>query len=533
MDFTYESQGTNTYLVYAIRDDDVVDSMSLGMLTNNKIPGLAQALFMQMDSEKFIKYNVTSKISVRQFLSGTVSRKRLLGIFSGITEGLLAAEDYMIDENSILLDLNYIFADVSTCKTRLICWPICNTELRQNDLKAFFKNIMVNTQFDATENSDYIAKIFNFLNSASVFSLAEFKKLLDELKNERTGAYTLAEPQPEVRPQGQKQPEVRQPEQRQAQPRQPQQSAAAPVKPEPVKQNIARPTPSASGQMAIPPAVKPVPTVPQKGQQGQKTEQKPEKPMSMWNLLMHYSAENKKLYQQQKAEKKVQQEKSAAKEPHKKNSSGNAGFAVPGAASGNAGFAVPGAPTGNAGFAGPGQATARPNVAQPAVSPIQPTKVQSIAAPVQQPATGQTPAPAVPPRQPEMQGQKMNFGETTNLSKGGYGETTVLNVAMLQPQRTMPYLLRIRNNEKIPLDKPVFRIGKERSYVDYFIGDNTAVSRSHANIITRDGGYSIVDTNSTNHTYVNGSMIQSNVEIELSDGARIRLGNEDFEFHLH
>ena len=38
----------------------------------------------------------------------------------------------------------------------------------------------------------------------------------------------------------------------------------------------------------------------------------------------------------------------------------------------------------------------------------------------------------------------------------------------------------------------------------YFIGDNTAVSRSHANIITREGRCFILDTNSTNHTYVNG-----------------------------
>lgn len=527
MDFTYESQGTNTYLVYTIRDDDVVDSMSLGMLTNNKIPGLAQALFMQMDSEKYIKYNVTSKISVRQFLDGTVSRKRLLGIFSGITEGLLAAEDYMIDENSVLLDLDYIFADVSTCEAVLICWPICDTELQQNDLKAFFKNIMVNTQFDATENSDYIAKIFNFLNSASVFSLVEFKKLLDELKNERAGAYISAEPQQEVRQPEQRQPEVRQaaqgqPEAREAQPRQPQQSAAVPTKQEPVKQSSARQTPPAPGQMAISPAAKPAPAAVQQGQQGQKTEEKPEKQMSMFNLLMHYSAENKKLYQQQKAEKKAQHEKPAAKESHKKNAAGNVGFAVPGAAAGNAGFAVP------------GQAPVQPSVVQPAAAPGRPTNVQPTPTVVQQQsATGQAPTPAMPPQQPEMQGQRMNFGETTILGGGGYGETTVLSAGMLQPQKTMPYLLRLKNNEKITLDKPVFRIGKEKSYVDYFIGDNTAVSRSHANIITRDDGYSIMDTNSTNHTYVNGSMIQSNVEIELSDGAKIRLGNEDFEFHLH
>ena len=244
--------------------------------------------------------------------------------------------------------------------------------------------------------------------------------------------------------------------------------------------------------------------------------------MSMFNLLMHYSAENKKLYQQQKAEKKAQHEKPAAKESHKKNAAGNVGFAVPGAAAGNAGFAVP------------GQAPVQPSVVQPAAAPVRPTNVQPTPTVVQQQsATGQAPTPAMPPQQPEMQGQRMNFGETTILGGGGYGETTVLSAGMLQPQKTMPYLLRLKNNEKITLDKPVFRIGKEKSYVDYFIGDNTAVSRSHANIITRDDGYSIMDTNSTNHTYVNGSMIQSNVEIELSDGAKIRLGNEDFEFHLH
>ena len=47
-------------------------------------------------------------------------------------------------------------------------------------------------------------------------------------------------------------------------------------------------------------------------------------------------------------------------------------------------------------------------------------------------------------------------------------------------------------------------------------------------------GYcSLVDTNSTNHTYVNGGMIQSNVETKLSHGTKIRLANEDFEFRLY
>ena len=142
MNFTFENQGTNTYLVYAIGADDTVDTMSLGMLTNNKISGLAPAIFTQMDTTKYIKYNVSAHISVKQFFSGPVNKKRLIGVFNGIVDAMLSAEDYMIDVDSIIVDLDYIFADVSTCETFLICLPIVNTERTPVDLGMFFKNIM-------------------------------------------------------------------------------------------------------------------------------------------------------------------------------------------------------------------------------------------------------------------------------------------------------------------------------------------------------------------------------------------------------
>ena len=50
---------------------------------------------------------------------------------------------------------------------------------------------------------------------------------------------------------------------------------------------------------------------------------------------------------------------------------------------------------------------------------------------------------------------------------------------------------------------------------------------------SRDGEYFVVDTNSTNHTYLNGGMLQSNVETKIAHGAQIRLANEDFEFKLY
>ena len=95
-----------------------------------------------------------------------------------------------------------------------------------------------------------------------------------------------------------------------------------------------------------------------------------------------------------------------------------------------------------------------------------------------------------------------------------------------------PYLIRKNTFDRIDINKPVFRIGKERSYVDYFIGDNNTISRLHADIISRDNRYYLKDNNSTNHSYINGSMVQGNQESELFDGAVVTLSNEDFEFHI-
>lgn len=494
--FTFENQGTNTYLVYQVGAEDIVDSMSLGMLTNNKIPGLATAMFTQMDATKYIKYNVSSKVSVKQFFSGAVNKKRLLGVFHGIVDALLSAEDYMIDERTIILDLDYIFADVSSCETVLVCLPI-EQVAEVHDLGTFFKGIMFSTQFDQTENCDYVAHIINYLNSTPMFSLNDFKSLLEKEQSSSTTATPTATPvvqKPVSMPQAQ--PKV-QPTTVAQQPT----AVKTMVTPTPtVQQKPVVQTPPANVQM-------PIQTTPPVA---------PEKKISMFGLLMHYSKENAELYKKQKAAKKASSTVAPTQAPKKvaqQKQQTNPGFAVPGS-------------NGGQGFAIPGQAAPAP---QP-ISQPQPTQNNVQAKQVR--SSAPTPQPAFVPRQTPL-GQAANFGETTVLGGAAIGETTVLTAAQNPNKIIAPHLIRKKNNEKISLNKPVFRIGKERSYVDYFIGDNTAISRSHANVITREGTYFIVDTNSTNHTFVNGTMINSNEEVQINHGDSIRLANEDFDFKLY
>ena len=266
----------------------------------------------------------------------------------------------------------------------------------------------------------------------------------------------------------------------------------------------------------------------------------------MFNLLMHYSKENKALYDQQKAAKKAKndaQKQAQANQNVNGNASkinGNYGYKIPNVNqnSGNGSFAIPGQPASNIQQPTPikqqNQPTARPQT-QPSQIPAQPVVQQSLQnKPYNQPVQQiQNVQQVQTVQQVKPQGQPMNFGNTTVLNNGKIGETTVLSGDLQQTQAVRPHLLRNKNNEIINLTKPVFRIGKEKSYVDYFVRDNTAVSRSHANIITRGNKYYIVDTNSTNHTFVNEKMIPSNAETEIHHGDKIRLGNENFEFKLY
>lgn len=100
------------------------------------------------------------------------------------------------------------------------------------------------------------------------------------------------------------------------------------------------------------------------------------------------------------------------------------------------------------------------------------------------------------------------------------------------PQISYPYLIRKNSFDRMDINKPVFRIGKERSYVDYFVADNNAVSRIHADIITKNNSFFVKDENSTNGTYVNGNRLSPKEEVQVFDGDIITFANEEFEFHI-
>ena len=181
--FTYENQGQNTYLVYQF-DDRPIDTMALGMLTNNKIKGFAPAIYTEIDNQKFIKYNVSSHVTLSKLFMGDVRKMRLLKTFVNIVDAMQMLDAYMLDRRTIMLDRDYIYVDASTSDVSMICVPVVD-EFAPIDEREFFKNIIFSVSFAANENGDYVARILAYLNSVELFQLQDFKKMLEGLMSEQ------------------------------------------------------------------------------------------------------------------------------------------------------------------------------------------------------------------------------------------------------------------------------------------------------------------------------------------------------------
>ena len=128
--------------------------------------------------------------------------------------------------------------------------------------------------------------------------------------------------------------------------------------------------------------------------------------------------------------------------------------------------------------------------------------------------------------------------QAQNPSGSGYGETSELpyrnetmvlggqmvNNGVLQSVR----LIRQKTGETIYINKSSFWFGKDAGNVDYCLTDNAAISRRHALITIRNNECFIQDNHSTNHTFLNGHILEAGVDTPLTDGDRVRMGDEEF-----
>lgn len=153
-----------------------------------------------------------------------------------------------------------------------------------------------------------------------------------------------------------------------------------------------------------------------------------------------------------------------------------------------------------------------------------PTIPPSMSAPAAAPEAPAEPAAA---EEPPLSSKEPLSAEAPTLDRAAETSETM---PVTEPAEPEPILTRRSTGDTFRIDKPVFRIGKERAKVDLCVTDNKTVSRVHATVLKRGGECFVKDNNSTNRTFINGTPIPVQTEIKLKNGDVLKLSNEEFDF---
>lgn len=181
VEFKVEQQGECTFLTCAVQED-ALDSVVSGMLVRNTINGLLPYSTAQVNGTRVCSYNITSRVSLKRFFSRPVTRNTLTKIMLGILNTVEASKEYLLQQNDLLFDTDYIFVSVSDGLPALLCLPI-QKDASSPDMLSFFRQLLFTTSFDEHEDRSYVAELITFMNQPAVRRYSEFRNFLEGMLN--------------------------------------------------------------------------------------------------------------------------------------------------------------------------------------------------------------------------------------------------------------------------------------------------------------------------------------------------------------
>lgn len=179
---SYEREATASYLVLRISSSQNIFDYQIEMIRQNMISGILPMDLRQKNDTLYFYYDITSMLSLSQVLKHRkLKRNQFISIISAITKTLLDCKGYLLNENCIVLDADYIYVSPDTLHISMVYLP-----LEQNgDINIGFKDFMINliiysANIDDDESDNFLQRIINCLK-LDAFSIEKFYKLLVEL----------------------------------------------------------------------------------------------------------------------------------------------------------------------------------------------------------------------------------------------------------------------------------------------------------------------------------------------------------------
>lgn len=560
VNFKVRNIGSEKYLSYVLDDDCDFDEELLDYLEDNKIGELIDIIYEEDDENDYFTYNITDRVTVDTLFKDKVNAEKLLGVIRGIATSIVNLRDLGIPISYIILHRGFTYVNPVTYDVKLICLPIESGASMNAEFRHFAKNLIVNAQYDTTEDCNYIAKVLNLLN-VEKFTIRAFAGELTELMEsagmdveeafvDLDGGIEVSQSANAVVDEGNGIDDL--PEFKDVAFDEEDDDGLDMYEEEPTEANTIfkdldldaeEPYDGETETLTSGESVAAgVGSVNMDAFDDSVLEE-----LKIDDTLEEYPDDEVASEEEAAAEPELDLEdiipeikpvKIQPKVEEIAHTAEGVTEVAPVAETEDKPVLIDTTEIDDLIDHPPVMKSIKINrakIIQRAVNEIEDDKIENpteniIASGLDadaEPETNMDPATI-----PEA-GNDDETGSTVELTAGMnvVPDTEEDNKASNAP-KAMPYIVRVNTGERVMINKAVFKIGKANRGVDFTISGNGAVSRVHAIIYQREDGCYLKDNKTTNSTYVNGQKLAENQEVLLKNDSEIVLGDEDFIFKL-
>ena len=513
--FTAKNLGRERYLTYIMGEGMDVDEDVLDFCEEHELEEIVKIIYEEDDEYDYLNYDVTGKTSLEKYTQGVVDKEKVFKLLRNVSLGMISIKEYAIPLSYVLLNKSFMYVDKETLKITFLYLPVEGEASVSSEFKSFVRQFIAGLKFNVEEDLSYVGQLLTYINGDG-FNLRGLIGLVEALMKDagiqfEAGADIATDDGAEVV--DSVDPAVLAEEEKSAMDFMKDLQVVDDKLPEigddEDEAEAETDTASESAEEPEAPAVEsikeepPVEDTPNSEETPAAAEQQPEKPIEM---------KPKKAESISDIKARLEQIVNESDDDDDDDDDDGVSLHKP-------------------------VRVSRAAVLKAAAENIEEEEIAEAAA-------------AEAAAAEEISEQSKNVEENNNVitedeaevkKEGGIlsgiiprGPEVVDNTILGSTGaiKINPYLIRVNTEEKIIINKPVFKIGKASRGVDYHVEGNGAISRQHAVILHKGDTYFVKDNKSTNHTYVDGKELVGEEEAQLKNNSTIKLGDEEFTFKL-
>ena len=167
------------FLTFNIDNEAELDEELLDFVEDEEPAGIVPVIFEEGEEFDTFSYNITDKIHLSELSNQEINAEMVLRVLRGLVLAFIDMAEYRIPLSYLVLNRNYIYVD-SEYKIEFICVPLEDMK-EEADLISFLRNFMASLRFEPSENGDYVARLFTYINNRAVFNLRNLLTMVEEL----------------------------------------------------------------------------------------------------------------------------------------------------------------------------------------------------------------------------------------------------------------------------------------------------------------------------------------------------------------